>query len=1117
MNNQFEHIINKIESVLKTRIKLEFYKKIVLAIGFLVFYFLLISIFESFFYFHETSRAILFFTGIIFTLLIFIASIFYDIMRWKKIPSEKKHFQVANEVGTYYPEIKDELVNSLQLYINNPVHFSNSLIKAAFNRAYNLCKDKDFMKVVDYQGFMLYLRKYFSFISISALVMLAVPSINKSLIRVLNFNTAYQSPGITFEIVPGHLEIPKGSNLVIKIKTGGGNPELIKFHKKNQDQPEYFNKNVGRDSLNTFIITETGVTQSFSYYAEADNYKSEIFQISVISNPVMQKLELSITPPRYSNLSPFVQNDNGNISVLKGSSIKVKVESSRNLSEAKIIFSDGSSKELKVLLNKAEGLLTASKNDSYKIIIKDEKGIENLNQIEYELSVLSDEFPKIDIAAPAEETTKGNINILPIIAKIKDDYGFSKLTFNYRLETSNYRTAEQNFTITQINLKNQVKEDEIYFNWDLGGLYLAEGETVSFFLEIFDNDFVSGPKSSRSQLKFVTVPSLNDLFAAADESQEDLKKELESTLRDTEKLSKELQKISDELKQDAKELSWQEKEKLESSTKKIEELLEKTSNAAEKLETLKKDLMNNNLLSNETLEKYNELQKLLEDLNNAELQAALKKMQEALQNVSRQNAQMSLEDLKANEEMIKKSIERTLNLLKRIQIEQKIDELVLRANDLSKKISEQAENIKKDGLKDKSANNSLEQKQESISNNIKDAEDIVEKLDEMMKSLEDMPKELMTELNKKLTEQKNQQISSDVKNALKKLDQQTSMSKLESLQNNMMQFSDQLQNIQAAMQQMNQTKTFLEMAKSLNNLIELSKDEESLKNLTSEISSTSSKLSQLAGEQSLIQDNLRRVTQSLSETAQKTFAITPEMGKAIGSANNAMNMAISHLINQNTNASESEQANAMKYINEAASLLKGSMQQMMNGGQGGGMMSLFQQLQKLSQQQMSLNQLTQMMNQGALSPEMAQQIQRLSQQQEIIRKSLEQLNKEAKDAGQSKRLASNLEKILEEMKEVVSELSSNTVNDDIVKQQDKILSRLLDAQKSISERDFEDNRISNTGKNIQRNSPISTLDSKTNLELLRDQLLNAVREGYKKDYEDIIRKYFDSLIEESAK
>lgn len=188
---------------------------------------------------------------------------------------------------------------------------------------------------------------------------------------------------------------------------------------------------------------------------------------------------------------------------------------------------------------------------------------------------------------------------------------------------------------------------------------------------------------------------------------------------------------------------------------------------------------------------------------------------------------------------------------------------------------------------------------------------------------------------------------------------------------------------------------------------------------------------------------------------------------------------------------------------------------MMSGGQGGGMMGLMQQLQKLAGQQMDLNQLTQMLNQGRMTQEMMAQIQRIAQQQEVIRKSLEQLNRESQEAGQSKRFASNLEKILNEMKEVVTNLQSQKLDDDLVKQQERILSKLLDAQRSINERDFEKERKSNTGKDFVRSSPPDLmLSTEEGRNKIKDELLKAIREGYKKDYEDLIRSYFDLLDKE---
>ena len=106
----------------------------------------------------------------------------------------------------------------------------------------------------------------------------------------------------------------------------------------------------------------------------------------------------------------------------------------------------------------------------------------------------------------------------------------------------------------------------------------------------------------------------------------------------------------------------------------------------------------------------------------------------------------------------------------------------------------------------------------------------------------------------------------------------------------------------------------------------------------------------------------------------------------------------------------------------------------------------------------------------------------------------------------------NLEKILNEMKEVVTNLQSQKVNNDLVKQQEKILTKLLDAQRSMNERDYEKDRKSDSGKNFARTSPSElNLDTEEGKNKLKDELIKSIREGYKKDYENLIRKYFEAL------
>jgi predicted acetyltransferase len=98
------------------------------------------------------------------------------------------------------------------------------------------------------------------------------------------------------------------------------------------------------------------------------------------------------------------------------------------------------------------------------------------------------------------------------------------------------------------------------------------------------------------------------------------------------------------------------------------------------------------------------------------------------------------------------------------------------------------------------------------------------------------------------------------------------------------------------------------------------------------------------------------------------------------------------------------------------------------------------------------------------------------------------------------------------MKEVVNNLQQNNVNPETIKKQERILSRLLDASKSMRERDYEKKRKAETGTQITRKSPDEIdLNSLEGKDRLREELLKALEEGYSKDYQELIRKYFEEL------
>jgi len=130
----------------------------------------------------------------------------------------------------------------------------------------------------------------------------------------------------------------------------------------------------------------------------------------------------------------------------------------------------------------------------------------------------------------------------------------------------------------------------------------------------------------------------------------------------------------------------------------------------------------------------------------------------------------------------------------------------------------------------------------------------------------------------------------------------------------------------------------------------------------------------------------------------------------------------------------------------------------------------------------------------------------------VIRKSLDELNREVRESGKSKSMLSNLNETLKQMQEVITDMKTERLDDDVIQKQERILSKLLDAQKSVNERDYEKERESNTAENKSGLSPAQLNLNKTSRDaLLKELLNNSKREGYSPDYEELIKKYYDLL------
>ena len=463
-----------------------------------------------------------------------------------------------------------------------------------------------------------------------------------------------------------------------------------------------------------------------------------------------------------------------------------------------------------------------------------------------------------------------------------------------------------------------------------------------------------------------------------------------------------------------------------------------------------------------------------------------------------------MQKLTFSEDRFRQSIERSIELLKRIQIEQKLDEARKRAQELEQSQADLNKQTSSEG-KDQQSRQSLAKKQKDLAEKQHQLEEVNTDVQKRMEEFfTEMPADRMQKLNE---QSKQQQLEASMNQAGQQIESgesQQAEASQEKISKQLGEQSKQLQSIQQEMIQKQTQATLNALRRASNDMLELSKREEKLKQGSVSAPINSPQLRENAQDQMGVMQDMGNVVRGLSELSKKSFAVTPEMGKSIGEASGHMQGSLNALEGRNGFGASQEERAAMAALNKAAQQIQGAMQNMMKQS-GQGMGGLMQQLQMAAGQQQSINMQTQSMQQAADAA-------RLAVEQEAVRKSVEQLNKEAQATGEQKKMLGDLDKIAEDMKEVVQNLEQNNVNRETIQKQERILSRLLDASKSMRERDYEKKRKATTGTEIARRSPgdidPSALEGKNKL---LDDLLKSLEHGYSKDYQELIRKYFDEL------
>lgn len=1043
---------------------------------------------------------------------------------------------LAIKIEDKFPQLKNHLIASLQLYDKlkeNPLGYSTDMIEAVIEQAHKISSDLDFKKIVDKNPLKKIVKVTTGTIVIFVLTFLLFPTNFNFSLYLFSHPLTKLEPLQKFHFVisPGNAELAKFSDVSIKIKALGEAPNQIKFFWKNEggswneEQLQVSGRKSQEEKikrLGTSFSQESDsggkefeysfkeIKRSFYYYAQAEDVKSDEYKITVVDKPRIIGLKLTFDYPSYTGLQNVVIDENdGNINCVMGTKVQIEAKANKELSQAQIVFYDSLvlPKEMKIDKNKATGEILVKKDDAYHIEVEDKSGYKNQDPIEYKITAVPDEYPSVEIIGPGEDRDLTERMEQDLLIRIKDDYGFSSLRLVYQIISGGTEGKEKTMNLPLTKLKTN--RADVFYVWDLDQMGLIPSDIVRYRADIYDNDNFSGPKKSSSQTYSVRLPSLEEIVQEIEKKQNENIIDLEQVYKTEKDLQKKLEELSREMLKE-KEIDWTKKKEMEEALKKQEELADKLKELSERLEKTTNQLEENKLLTLDMMEKMAELKKLFDEVATPEMKEAMRKLKEALEELNPEKIREALKNMKFSQEEMIKKLDRTINLLKRMKAEQKLENVLKMAE---KALEQQAQINQKTDKAQK----------EELKNLSSDEQNLLKDVNNLEKDLKDLG-DLLTELSllspPEIDTLSNYIDKSGLKNDMEDMSQSLLGQNKSQAQNfggmcqkKMEDLTSNLKSAKKKMQINQLAESIDQMRKSLLDVLYLSDQEEDLYDQASKLNNYDFALRELAKKQSNLKSSTERLADDLEKLSLKTVFLSADLGRSISLSIGMMADAIKRLDERNKDAAVLSQIEALYNLNQTAKNLLESMDFASKSCAGSGMEKLFEQLKGMCQKQGGINQETfGYQNLQELSLEQKQGLERLAAEQEGVRKSVEELAKEYKER---KEILGNLEDLGDQILEVVKDLKGQRVTEKTTRLQEKILSRLLDADKSLTQRDYSKKRKAEVGEDIFHYTP-TTLpkDLGEKDRLARQNLEKILKEGYPQEYEKLILEYFKKISQE---
>ena len=1098
MTSSLNQLYQKIEEYKNKYYKNQLIKGLLIGVALVVSVFIVVNFIEYFGRLNSVLRATLLFAFIGVTIFTITNFLVRPLIYFFKLRNGVSNQEAASDIGKFFPEIGDKLINTLQLGSAADVQ-QNALLAASIEQKSQNLKLYKFSDAINISENKKYLKYSIPPLLLLLLISAFSPNFFKSSERILKFNQEFiEEAPFTFEVENKSLKTYRNEDFTLNLHIKGDVlPEEVYLtynDRRYKMEPDLESK--GRKYSYTFNKLQENIDFNFL----ASGYKSEAYEISILNRPQLLSFDVIATYPSYLGMKPEKLENVGNLMIPEGTQLRW-IFSTQYTDSVSMKF--GENNYFKTTQNSNNEYVISKKllqSSDYQIIMRNNQ-VKSNEKINYYLNVVKDQNPQIQL-----EQLKDTVlyNYIALGGTIADDYGISDFKLKYRAK-SNKETA---FKAVNIAFKKDQSSQSFFHQFDLRSLGLERNQEIEYYLEVWDNDGVNGHKSAKTATMYFGMPTSQEFDQEVDKQIEQTEDKMDDLLQKSRELKKALETVQKDLKT-KKELDFNDKKKLEDLLKKKEELMKSLQELQKQFQQMQEKQNRFQEQSPETQEKMQQLQQMLQQLMDEENKELFKQMEEMVKEENTEKVLDQLQKMQQKERNLDREIERTMKLFKNMQLKAKTEELVKELEKLADKQEKLAEETEKNN--DAKKNDELTKEQEKLNKEFDEKK-------EKSEDLEKLSKELRKEMDMEKQEQEN--VDKEQDKAKEQLDQNKNQDAAKSQKKAAKSMRNMANSMSSQMQSAEMKELDIDMdalRDILENLVKLSFEQERVMTNIRNISRTDPRFIELSQLQLKLVDDAKVIEDSLYSLAERVMQIESIVTKEVTDMKNSMDQSIQLLRDREIPKAAAKQQFSMTSMNNLALMLSDTFKQMQDmmamsmpgsgkGGQKGSSPS-----PGVGDQMKSINDKLEGIGQGGKpGSELSKELAKIANEQAKLRKQIKEMQDGLNGQEGGKELGDKLKKIEQDLDRSETEIINKRVNPELVKRQRQIETRLLEAEKAIRERELDPKRKSKTAINYTRTSP-PELEKFKNEKLKQLELIRTTPPNFTPFYKRETDNYFRKI------